>query len=77
MRREYCKIHRDAVFVHPALDFVELFACLLRVAHSYEGLRQDRPLIEISKVIFVEEFIVDALAERAGSLKIHCFDVQP
>src|SRR3984893_19545255 len=52
--RGYRKIHRDAVFVHPTPDIVELFTCPLQLAKSHEGLRQDRALKEISHLIFFE-----------------------
>src|SRR5215212_4757025 len=75
--REDCEIQRYAVFVHAASDIVELFARPLRLAESHVGFRQDCSLKEISKLIFAEDFIVDSFAERAGSVKVHCLDVQP
>ena len=75
--RGYCKIQRNAVLFEAALNVIELFACSLRVAQSHESFRQDRSLKEISKLVFVESVLVDAFAEGARSLKIHCFDVQP
>ena len=75
--RGYCKIQRNAILFEAALNVIELFACSLRVAQSHESFRQDRSLKEISKLVFVESVLVDAFAEGAGSLKIHCFDVQP
>ena len=75
--RGNCKVQWNAILFEAALNIDELLACPLRVAQSHESLRQDRSLKEISKLVFVESSLVDAFAEGAGSLKIHCFDVQP
>ncbi len=70
-------IHHDAVGIQPLHDVIELLARTLRLVQADEGLRNNGSLKEEGEGVFFKHRLLDALAEVAGTMKIHRLDVEP
>jgi hypothetical protein len=70
-------IHHDAVGIQPLHDVIELLARTLRLVQADEGLRNNGSLKEEGEGVFFKHRLLHALAEVAGTMKIHRLDVEP
>src|SRR5438093_1142435 len=70
-------IHHDAVGIQPLHDVIKLLARTLRLVEADEGLRKNGSLKKESEGVFFKHRLVDALAEVAGTMKVHRLDVEP